>query len=949
MKRLLLIMLSVFAMFGTGKAQTLALPPLQPEQDACNALVLCGNSFTTPYTYTGYGQTQEMNIGSCLVENRSVWFKITVAAAGSIVFTVTPINPVNDYDFAVIDITNASCSSFSYGNVIRCNANANYAGSNPGGVVGLNTTSTLTYVAAGAFGNSFLQQINANVGDVYLIIVDNAGNYIDNTGEAGFTIDFTGTTAVFNQGPTPELSYIEPACQRSEGFTVKLSQPVMCSSIAADGSDFSLSPSGTITSATGVNCTTGGYTDEIQLTFAPQLPPGSYILNAQTGTDGNTLLNLCGAALIPPDTLHFVVDPANNPLMLQPDTPGCFKLRVPVSHGVACGSVAPNGSDFAVSGPSPVSVIKAVPISCSPTGFADTIDVYFNKSIEVPGQYTLSVVTGTDGDMVVDTCGYNINNTVTWTVSDQGYLSLSATPNVLCEKGYVALDATALIGPPPSVSGCGINTTGVVGTASPYQIGTSTANTSNYPFLSYYMDGRTQILLKASELISQGLNAGTFTKLALNVATKNSTQPFGSFTIKMGCTNLTDLTAGFAPSPQVVFTPKSVTTVIGTNNFTLDNPYDWDGTSNLLIEICYDNSSYTNWDYVSSTGTSYTSVYYQYYDLSTNSGCTLATGAGFGGTSSMRPNITLYQVPPPPSIHTYLWTPSDFVADSTSNHTTAFVTHSTVYHMQIMDSNRCYRRDTVSVTLSIRNPQLTPVQKDTAICFGDHIDFHASGGVNYVWFPTDGLSCANCADPVATPATTITYHVAIFDTYGCSDTLTRHVVVHPLPVVYAGPDTTIIYGTPLQLNSNTPGGLYYLWDPVTGLNDANVPNPIATPEVTTVYTLIVVDTNLCRSSDSVKVTVRTDIPVNIPSAFSPNGDGLNDVFHIANLRFQKLVEFRVFNRWGQEVFSTNDNTKGWDGTSKGTAQEMGVYNYVIRVAWPDGHVETYKGDVTLVR
>ncbi|MEO6833816.1 MAG: gliding motility-associated C-terminal domain-containing protein, partial [Chitinophagaceae bacterium] len=74
-----------------------------------------------------------------------------------------------------------------------------------------------------------------------------------------------------------------------------------------------------------------------------------------------------------------------------------------------------------------------------------------------------------------------------------------------------------------------------------------------------------------------------------------------------------------------------------------------------------------------------------------------------------------------------------------------------------------------------------------------------------------------------------------------------------------------------------------------------------------------------------------------------------DVFKIVNPSFQRLMEFRVFNRWGQEVFSTTDINAGWDGTWKGIDQPTGVYQYLIRVGSPDGKAETYKGDVTLVR
>ncbi|MFT4062821.1 MAG: gliding motility-associated C-terminal domain-containing protein [Edaphocola sp.] len=88
----------------------------------------------------------------------------------------------------------------------------------------------------------------------------------------------------------------------------------------------------------------------------------------------------------------------------------------------------------------------------------------------------------------------------------------------------------------------------------------------------------------------------------------------------------------------------------------------------------------------------------------------------------------------------------------------------------------------------------------------------------------------------------------------------------------------------------------------------------------------------------------------IPSAFSPNGDGQNDVFKIATgLTTEKLIEFRVFNRWGTVLFRTTDAQAGWDGHFNGQQQPVGVYGYVIKIGYSDGYVETYKGTVTLVR
>ncbi len=87
----------------------------------------------------------------------------------------------------------------------------------------------------------------------------------------------------------------------------------------------------------------------------------------------------------------------------------------------------------------------------------------------------------------------------------------------------------------------------------------------------------------------------------------------------------------------------------------------------------------------------------------------------------------------------------------------------------------------------------------------------------------------------------------------------------------------------------------------------------------------------------------------IPNAFSPNNDGQNDYFKIPNITDEKLIDFKVFNRWGTILFRTTDPKQGWDGTIKGQLQPVGVYGYVIRIGYPDGYVETYKGTVTLIR
>ena len=173
--------------------------------------------------------------------------------------------------------------------------------------------------------------------------------------------------------------------------------------------------------------------------------------------------------------------------------------------------------------------------------------------------------------------------------------------------------------------------------------------------------------------------------------------------------------------------------------------------------------------------------------------------------------------------------------------------------------------------------------------------------------------------------------------------------IQPRPVLLnVSPDQVVEYGTKVELNAE--GVKYYIWTPTETLNDPNINDPIALPvDPSTTYRVIGMNEHGgCRDTAYVKIdlTYTDDF---VPSVFTPNGDGKNDVFRVLGIKYQKVVEFRVFSRYGTEVFSTQDATKGWDGTYKGEPSDVGVYGYLIRVTLPDGTLRTYKGDITLLR
>jgi gliding motility-associated-like protein len=254
---------------------------------------------------------------------------------------------------------------------------------------------------------------------------------------------------------------------------------------------------------------------------------------------------------------------------------------------------------------------------------------------------------------------------------------------------------------------------------------------------------------------------------------------------------------------------------------------------------------------------------------------------------------------------------------------------------------------------------------DTSVCLVDSMLLRSFPEIvpNYykdytiAWTPVNNIGSPNTRDTrffgVGTYIYTVTVTTAplVLNPLGCSATDTERIISYP-PVTFSNvtpSPQTIPYGGSIQLNAT--GAVYYMWTPNNGtLDNNNINNPVATPvDPTTIYT--VYGRNLFGCIDSAQVIVNLDYNMSqdMPTGFTPNGDGLNDVFRITKLKYQKLVDFRIYNRWGLEVFQTSNPEVGWDGTYHGVPQDMGVYSYQIIVGMTGGDNKTYKGTVTLIR
>jgi gliding motility-associated-like protein len=243
---------------------------------------------------------------------------------------------------------------------------------------------------------------------------------------------------------------------------------------------------------------------------------------------------------------------------------------------------------------------------------------------------------------------------------------------------------------------------------------------------------------------------------------------------------------------------------------------------------------------------------------------------------------------------------------------------------------------------------------DISICYNTSVQLNASvKASNFYWRPQGSLNDPNILNPIAHPALTTKYILTATDTLGCPkpgyDTVT--VTVRPKVQASAGRDTMIVFGQPLQLKAS--GGENYVWTPPTYLNNTSVANPVAkiTSNIDSIrYKVYVTDLQGCLDSASMLVKIfRTNPQIFVPTGFTPNGDGLNDVLKPIAVGVERIEYFSVYNRWGQLVFTTTVNGKGWDGQIGGKPQTTNTFVWMVKAVDYTGKPIFQKGTATLIR
>lgn len=666
-----------------------------------------------------------------------------------------------------------------------------------------------------------------------------------------------------------------------------------------------------------------------------------------------------GTTVTPPvgaDTIR-VTDSFSNTVTLYnltsvPPCSGCPALTISTSSIVNVCSGSSTGSFNASTsgGASPYDYILVNGVGTTVATFNNIIGTQSFTGLP-SGTYTINV---TDNNSCTG------SNIITIAVNPQPTVTVTPNPVTICTGNNVVLTASGATNYSWS-PGIGLSsTTGTSVTANPgssttYTItgtdgngcsGTTSVSVTVTSSISANAGNDTTVCTGSSVTLlatggasyqwspSTGLSC---TNCQSPVATPPNTTIY-TVTVSSGsCTPATDaITVTVTPLPVISVTPNT-TTICSGNSVTITanggTTYSWSPAAGLNT---------TSGSTVIASPTTTTT----YTVTGTLSGCSstsiIVVTVLPGVTANAGPDVNLCTgdstVLTASGGTTYSWSPATGLSSTSGSTVTADPIVTTTYTVTVSNAT-CSATDAVIV--SINTIPVASIAGDTTLCTGSSTLLTASGGLSYVWSTTDTTQTIS-----VNPSSGTTYIVTVSNA-GCSSTASITIDLTIPPTANAGNDTTINIGGSAQLDGS--GGIGFSWSPIATLSCSNCPDPIASPISTTIYVLMVTDTNGCTNVDTVIVTVDMECgEVFVPNAFSPNKDGKNELECVFGNCIQTM-EFAIFDRWGAKVFETTDPKSCWDGVYKGKELNTGAFVYYLKATLYNGTEVNKQGNINLFR
>ncbi len=913
-----------------------------PEQDCIGSIRLCNNSFTQNNAYVGYGSSQELiyqTNSTCIQsgETNSAWYMFTITGAGNLKFQINPHNPTDDFDFALYDISGSNCGNIVVGTApeVRCNF------SNTVGSTGLDNGFTGTSEASN--GPNQCAPLAVTAGETYALSVNNFTATM-----SGYDVTFSGSASILD-GVAPQLDTITFSGCNPDLITIHFTEKLLCNSVATDGSDFTVSGPGplNVIAASPAGCKNSTATSKVFLRFDTRPPVvGTYTITAQTGTDGNTIHDICSNSLSAGATLSFTVN------FLGPD------VSIPTFTDSDCGAATGTASAGVTGGTSPFTYSwsdgqtgpTATGLSAGifevtvtdDNGCTDITNVTIgnlNSPLATSTHNDVSCNGGSDGSISVTVTGGAPPYTYSWlsgqTTANISGLSAGTYSCGIWDQNLCGTSEVVTIKEPDPLvltvttydASCNGSDGGakvtVTGGTTPYNYSWNT-----FPPAITDSIGGVPAGIYSVQVTDD--NSCAASKSAF-IVTSNAPTAIISHSQDATCGNA-DGTATVRPSggtPPYTFEWSTI-------------PVQTDSTAVNLLSGFYNviiRDASNCIEIVSVKINEFPAPQIAVTD-STDASCGnpdgTATAAAISGTGS----------------YTFSWSSGSIGAQATG-------LDQGTYTVVVTDSLGC--KDTAQVSIDYLPP--TSSIDVATTCINMPVDFSVTSDMNptsWSWTFDDPASgsddSASIADPMHTFNSVGSYDVTVYLDGNCGkDTAVRTITIDPaLQADFTTAPDEVTQNTNITFNYTGDPVTSYLWDFGDGTLTSTSAKPVHLyKDSGTVSVVLMVESAAgCQDTLTKEILVLKYPIIYIPNAFSPNGDGVNDNFLVKG-RGIKEVNFRVFNKWGEMVFFTNDvdfaKTTGWDGTRRGKVIQPGVYVYYISGVYFDELTFDQKGAVTLVR
>jgi gliding motility-associated-like protein len=406
-------------------------------QTPSTAFPVCGTTTFVQTTVPICGNTNMIvpgcaGDGAAYQDKNPFWYKFTCFQTGTLAFTITPKDLGDDYDWQLFDITGHNPNDvYTDRNLFVI---ANWAGTY--GLTGASAAGVSFVQCASIPGDgepTFSAMPTLIQGHTYILMVS---HYTDS--QSGYSLSFGGGTAVITDPLLPLIVSAKPDCDGKK-ITLRLNKKVRCNTVSASGSEFTIPGGPAVISATPDSCSFAFDFQELVLTLATPVTNGNYNVVVNKGSDGNTLMDNCDHAIADNTQIPFVY---NVPQPIFADSVGqvgCApqEIKIYFPKKIDCSTIAANGSDFTVTGPTPVTVTSADG-NCV-NGKSDIITVKFSGPISTKGLYTVALKAGTDGTVVIDECGIEVPvHTRSFTCADTVSADFAYIASLNCKYNSLA-------------------------------------------------------------------------------------------------------------------------------------------------------------------------------------------------------------------------------------------------------------------------------------------------------------------------------------------------------------------------------------------------------------------------------------------------------------------------------------------------------------------------------